>query len=171
MIKFETAFNRWYNLTNTESSDSKDFMKIIYRRNVLKLNDRLEYLQKKMELAEVTSVSHSDICRFESELAELMKINKWLEAECKTINRIYRNNSLIHKRKWYFVLNNITDIDFKYITADVQAFYNGTLIDIVPIKAKNLCHGKSTKIYLDVDIKENSILSIEADSVDYEVKL
>lgn len=171
MIKFETKFNRWYNLINTESSDSKDFMKIIYRRNVLKLNDRLKYLQEKMEFAETASVSYSDICIFENELAELMKINKWLESECKNINRIYRNRSLIHKNAWYFVLNNITDIDFKYIKADVQIFYMNALTGTMPISVKNLYHGKSTKIYLNADIKENSILSIDANSVDYEVKL
>lgn len=128
----------------------------------MKLNDRLNYINKKIRELSQRETNLCEVSALEKELAELIEINNWIKAEVKTINKISRDN-----KGWYFELKNNTTVDFKYFKVNVNVFYKDKLIDGFSPQTKNFYKGTTAKMYFDIDVKEGSVLSIDADGVDY----
>lgn len=129
---------------------------------MLKLNDRLNYINKKMREVSRGETDSCEISVLEKELSELIEINNWIKEEVKAINKISRDDKV-----WYFELKNNAKIDFKYFKVNVNVFYKGKLIDGFSSQINNFYAGAIAKMYFDIDVKEGSVMYIDADSVDY----
>ena len=131
----------------------------------MNLEERLAYLQRRMEQALHEGSSKGDIAMYESAIAELVRINKWIMEQCQTNNRVYFEDD---GRK-YMLFKNTTGIDFRFFAMKVNIINEKKVFDAFEVATANWRTGKWTRLYFDTELREGNILSIDADSIEYQV--
>ncbi len=131
----------------------------------MNLEERLAHLQKQMEQALSEGASQGDIAMYESAIAELVRINKWIMEQCQTNNRIYFEDD---GRK-YMLFKNTTGIDFRFFAMKVNVINEKKVFDAFEVVTANWKAGKWARLYFDTKIGEKNILSIDTSSIEYQV--
>ena len=130
----------------------------------MNLEERLAHLQKQMEQVLREGASQGDIAMYESAIAELVRINKWIMEQCQTNNRIYFEDD---GRK-YMLFKNTTGIDFRFFAMKVNVI-NEEEVDEFEVSTANWKAGKWARLYFDAKVGETNIFRIDANSIEYQV--
>ncbi len=131
----------------------------------MNLEERITYLQRQLNRALREGASQGDIAMYESTIAELVRINKWVLEQCQTNNRIYFEDD---GRK-YMLFKNTTGIDFRFFAMKVNVINDKKVFDVFEVATANWKSGKWTRLYFDAELSEGSVLSIDANSIEYQV--
>lgn len=132
----------------------------------MNLEERAKYLQYKLEQALYEGASDGDIIMYESVIAELLRINEWLLEQCRVNNRVYFEAD---GRK-YMLFKNTTGIYFRFFAMKMKVVSNSEVVDICEVTISNWKSSKWERLYLDVELVEDNIISIDANSIEYQVR-
>ena len=131
----------------------------------MNLEERVSYLQQQLNKALQEGASQGDVYMYESAIAELIRINDWIMEQISISNRVYFESD---GRK-YILFKNTSGIDFRFLAMKVSIVDRKTVVDTFEVATANWKAGKWARLYFDADIKEGSILRIDANSVEYQV--
>lgn len=139
-----------------------------WKEAIMKLNERLAYIQTRMEQELENGTCSASTAMYESSLVEITRISRWIERQCQINNRIHFEEEDGEIRR-YFRFCNDTGIDFKLVSMKVNVIDGEEIIDTFEMAAANWKNGKTARLYIDEEVKDGCMVSIDAGSVDYMV--
>lgn len=134
----------------------------------MKIGERMSHLQKLMEQSIEKGTSYIEVYMYESIIAELERVSSWLENQCRKNNRILSEQTET-ELKQYIEFQNTTGIDFRFIAIGVKLIRDSKEIDLFEIATVNWKNGEFAKLYFDVEIMDDDVLSFDPDMVEYQI--
>lgn len=129
------------------------------------LEERAAHLQQQLERALKEGASQGDIYMYESAIAELLKVNDWINEQRQVNNRVYFEDN----GRMYMFFKNTTGIDFRFFAMKIKVIDNEKVVDTYEVTASGWKSGKWERLYFDAKLKKGNILRIDANSVEYQV--
>lgn len=134
----------------------------------MKIGERMSHLQKLMEQSIEKGTSYIEVYMYESIIAELERVSSWLENQCRKNNRILSEQTET-ELKQYIEFQNTTGMDFRFIAIGVKLIRDSKEIDLFEIATVNWKNGEFAKLYFDVEIMDDDVLSFDPDMVEYQI--
>ena len=134
----------------------------------MKIKERLEYLNQQMEQSINKGTSHGELLVYESALAEMRRVSEWLKIQCLQRNKIFFEHTE-NGTKSYIEFQNTTGMNFRFIVMEVSVLQDNKECDRFELAAVNWKNGELAKLYLNREIREDEILSLNPDNIEYQI--
>ena len=134
----------------------------------MKIEKRMEHLQTLMERSLEKGTSYGEVYMYESAIAELERVSNWLESQCKKNNRILSEQTGTGLKQ-YIVFQNTTGMDFRFMAIGVKLIRDSKEIGSYEIATVNWKNGEFAKLYFDVEIMDDDVLSFDPNMGEYQI--
>ncbi|MCI7146052.1 MAG: hypothetical protein MR991_06420 [Clostridiales bacterium] len=134
----------------------------------MKIKDRLSHIRAGMEDAMERGATAGDRFIYESSIAEIRRVGRWLKEQCSTECRLYTETDGDSQRQ-YIEFRNTTGMDFRFFAMEVIVLREEREVDSFEVMTAGWRNGETARLYLARNIGSEDVLSFNPDSVEYQV--